>query len=117
MPSQARRRTAKLCTEQSAAKSERRAIDNDGRRDDVLTGLIALWPSELADKTIAGRLRVIAKLRSALRAERQRGIAGHWCYSLARHKALLSVYREEVRHIARKRPFEVRANRSRTTKQ
>jgi hypothetical protein len=30
-----------------------------------------------------------------LAAERGRGLAGHWAYELARHQALLAVYRHE----------------------
>lgn len=59
-----------------------------------LPRLIAVWPSEL--DAIADRktnVRWLAKLRKALRAERQRGIAGHWTYDLARHVELLAVYR------------------------
>lgn len=44
----------------------------------------------------AGRLRLLARLRTALRRERQRGRAGHWCYDLARHAQLLAAYRTEV---------------------
>ena len=66
------------------------------RRSIDLPKLVALWPSEIADTSTAGRLRLIAKLRSALRAERRRGIAGHWTYDLARHQELLAAYRAEV---------------------
>jgi hypothetical protein len=38
-------------------------------------------------------LRVLAKLRRALRAERRRGIAGHWSYDLNRHLGLLGAYK------------------------
>jgi hypothetical protein len=31
-----------------------------------------------------------------LRVERQRGIAGHWTYDLARHARLLRAYRAET---------------------
>jgi hypothetical protein len=37
------------------------------------------------------------KLRRALRQERQRGVSGHWAYSLSRHKALIESYRTEAR--------------------
>jgi hypothetical protein len=36
-------------------------------------------------------------LRRALRAERQRGIGGHWSYDLARHAQLLHAYRAEAK--------------------
>lgn len=65
----------------------------DRRRD--LPGLIAVWPQELADTSIAARERLLAKLQRALRAERRRGLAGHWTYDLARHAQLLAAYRAE----------------------
>lgn len=61
--------------------------------------LLPLWPSELDDTNLAGRLRLLSRLRAALRAERQRGIAGHWSYDLARHRALLNAYRAEAQNI------------------
>ena len=57
-----------------------------------LPKLIALWPHELEDRSEAGRLHIIAKLRRALRAERRRALASHWSYDLNRHLALLSAY-------------------------
>lgn len=58
--------------------------------------VLPLWPHELSDMSAAGRRRRVALLRRALRIERQRGVAGHWTYDLARHWALLAWYREEV---------------------
>jgi hypothetical protein len=60
-----------------------------------LPKLIALWPHELADESPEGRRRVLVKLRRALRAERRRGLAGHWSYDLNRHLGLLSAFRGE----------------------
>lgn len=60
-----------------------------------LARVLPLWPHELADESPIGRLRIISKLRRALRAERRRGIAGHWTYDLARHAELLRIYRIE----------------------
>jgi hypothetical protein len=57
---------------------------------------LALWPNELDDISAAGRQHVVAKLRRALRAERRRGVAGHWTYDLARHVELLHLYRREL---------------------
>ena len=51
--------------------------------------LLPLWPRELADMSPAGRAHVVAVLERALRAERRRGLAGHWTYNLARHVQLL----------------------------
>ncbi len=45
-----------------------------------LPKLIALWPCELEDASEAGSLRIIAKLRRALRAERRRALSGHGSY-------------------------------------
>lgn len=70
----------------------------DRERD--LPRLVALWPADLADTSRGARLRLLAKLRSALRRERQRGLAGHWCYDLARHAGLLAAYREEAAALA-----------------
>jgi len=44
---------------------------------------------------------VLAKLRRALRAERRRGLAGHWSYDLNRHVGLLSAYRGEQAGLAK----------------
>jgi hypothetical protein len=66
-------------------------------RERDLPSLVALWPSEITDGSEAGCLRVLAKLRRALRAERQRGVGAHWAYDLARHRRLLEAYRFEAR--------------------
>jgi hypothetical protein len=58
--------------------------------------LLPLWPRELADMSPAGRAHVVATLKRALRAERRRGLAGHWTYNLARHRQLLQAYRAEM---------------------
>jgi hypothetical protein len=65
-------------------------------RQAELPRVLPLWPHEIADESPAGRQLVIAKLARALRAERCRGIAGHWTYDLARHSALLRIYRLEL---------------------
>lgn len=76
----------------SAAGTARRAYDR--ARD--LPRLIALWPHEIDAASPAAHARLLAKLRKALRGERQRGLAGHWAYDLARHAQLLRAYRAEV---------------------
>jgi hypothetical protein len=58
--------------------------------------VLPLWPHEIEDDSPAARKRIVAKLHSALRAERRRGVAGHWTYDLARHVELLRVYRGEL---------------------
>ncbi|HEX9751844.1 MAG TPA: hypothetical protein VGA46_00150 [Methyloceanibacter sp.] len=61
-----------------------------------LPKLIALWPHELDDDSPEGRRHMLAKLRSALRAERRRALSGHWSYDLNRHLGLLSAYKGEL---------------------
>ena len=61
-----------------------------------LPKLIALWPIELEDQSLEGELRILGKLRRALRAERARALAGHWSYDLNRHLGLLSAYKGEL---------------------
>jgi hypothetical protein len=61
-----------------------------------LPRILPLWPDELADDSPRGRRLILARLGRALRAERRRGIAGHWTYDLARHAELLRVYRLEL---------------------
>ena len=65
-------------------------------RRSALGRLLPLWPHELEDESAPTRLHVIARLRKALRAERRRGLAGHWTYDLARHVELLRLYRAEL---------------------
>lgn len=61
-----------------------------------LPKLLPLWEWELATQSEAEHARLLARLRRALRAERQRGLSGHWTYDLARHVQLLRAYRAEV---------------------
>ena len=66
------------------------------RRERELMRLLPLWPHEIADRSLAGRRRMVAMLRRALRAERKRGLAGHWTYDLSRHAQLIGLYRAEL---------------------
>jgi hypothetical protein len=61
-----------------------------------LPRLIPLWPHELEDRSPEGTLRLLAKLRRALRAERRLAASGHWSYDLNRHLGLLSAYKGEL---------------------
>jgi hypothetical protein len=65
------------------------------RKRDLLC-LIGLWPHEIDDISAAGTQRIIAKLRSALRAGRIRGLAGHWSYDLDRHLGLVKACKNEM---------------------
>jgi hypothetical protein len=70
------------------------APDYVRRRD--LPRLLPLWPSEIETLDLGAHARLLARMRRALRLERQRGIGGHWAYDLARHAALLRAYRAET---------------------
>lgn len=61
-----------------------------------LPRLLPLWPRKIASMKAADHARLLARLRKALRAERQRGLGGHWTYDLARHAQLLRAYRAET---------------------
>ena len=45
-----------------------------------LPKLLPLWEWELASPSEAEHARLLARLRRALRAERLRGLSGHWTY-------------------------------------
>jgi hypothetical protein len=74
----------------------------DRRRE--LPRVLPLWPHDLDDNSPQGRRVILAKLRRALRAERRRGISGHWTYDLCRHVELLRVYRLELAESAGRGP-------------
>jgi Family of unknown function (DUF6477) len=65
-----------------------------------LPALLALWPSELDDFSLAGTREIVGRLETALQAERRRSRARHWCYDLNRHLALVSALTGEQRHLA-----------------
>jgi hypothetical protein len=66
-----------------------------------LPRVLPIGPEEIADESIAGRRRVVARLARALRAERNRGRSGHWTYDLNRHIALRQAYLAERRCLDR----------------
>jgi hypothetical protein len=70
------------------------------RRD--LPRLLPLWPHEVHPPDLAAHASLLARMRRALRLERQRGLAGHWTYDLARHALLLQAYRAETAEYVRK---------------
>ena len=66
----------------------------DRARD--LPKLLPLWPLKIVTSKTADHAGLLARLRKALRAERQRGASGHWTYDLARHAQRLRAYRAEA---------------------
>ena len=61
--------------------------------------MIPVGPDEIADRSPAARRAILVKLYRALRAERNRGRAGHWTYDLNRHIGLSQAYAAEQRAI------------------
>ena len=66
-------------------------------RNRHLRRLLPVGPDVVADLSVAGRRKVLRMLARALRAERNRGRAGHWTYDLNRHIALAQAYAAERR--------------------
>jgi hypothetical protein len=81
-------------TERHAEPASAAAQLYDRRRD--LPRLLPLWPHEIEAASLGEHARLLARMRRALRIERQRGRGGHWAYDLARHAHLLRAYRAEV---------------------
>jgi hypothetical protein len=81
--------------ESALCRAERAgAILYDRRRD--LARLIHLDPFKALPDTAEATDAILVGLRRALRAERNRGRAGHWTYDLNRHIALRQAYAAEV---------------------
>jgi hypothetical protein len=83
-------------------------------RERDLPKLIALWPREIDDRSSNGALHILAKLRRALRAERTRGLAGHWSYDLNRHLGLVGAFKGELAAYRAKKPSCIGAGGSRS---
>jgi hypothetical protein len=91
------------CIPRVAPRGAMRPSPSRDNRRTAIAGVLAVWPHEIEDDTLAGRERLLRRLRSALRAERRRGICGHWTYDLARHAELLRIYRDELAAVRRRR--------------
>ena len=69
------------------------AIDrkkSDAARDtrcNELAHLLGIRETEAADRSLSGRLKIIAKLKAARRVEIARGRAGSWLYDVYCHPA------------------------------
>jgi hypothetical protein len=64
-------------------------------RTQDLPRVLPVGPEEIADISANGRRAILKRLARALRAERNRGRAGHWTYDLNRHIALAQAYAAE----------------------
>jgi hypothetical protein len=85
-----------LAHDQATTVTQAANVSHTAGRVRELSRLLPLWPDEIADESPGARRRLVAIMRRALRAERQRGIGGHWTYDLARHAQLLEAYRTEL---------------------
>ncbi len=84
--------------EERAAQAFKRVVRAGAvtyRRAVHLPRLIPVMPSELSDPDPAMRRVLLRRLSRALRAERNRGRAGHWTYDLNRHIGLAQAYSAE----------------------
>nr|WP_280141744.1 DUF6477 family protein [Cohaesibacter marisflavi] len=64
-------------------------------RDRDLPGLLHMFPGELRSLEKNNEGAILRKLSQALRAERRRGRAAHYRYSLMRHIALMQAIAAE----------------------
>jgi hypothetical protein len=87
-------RTVPTVHEDSSSGADASASRYVRARD--LPKLLPLWPHEIEALSSVDHARLLARLRRALRSERQRGLSGHWAYDLARHAQLLRAYRAEA---------------------
>lgn len=74
----------------------------DYDRSRHLPRLIPIDPALLEDGSTEVRRFILNRLARALRAERNRGRAGHWTYDLNRHIGLKQAYAAEKRCAERK---------------
>jgi hypothetical protein len=73
-------------------------------RERHLPRLLPLEPKDLEDSRPEARRAILARLARALRAERNRGRAGHWTYDLNRHIGLRQAYAAERQLLAEMHP-------------
>jgi hypothetical protein len=69
-----------------------------GRRE--LARLLGIRETEAADKSLTGRLKIVAKLKAARKVEIARGRSGSWLYDVNRHLNLCTALRLEYESLA-----------------
>jgi hypothetical protein len=69
------------------------------RREQALPRLLPLIRRGERESEFAFTHTIVANLERAVRAERQRGRAGHWTYDLNRHAALNQALMAEKQHL------------------
>lgn len=70
------------------------------KRHKELAQLLGISEVEAADRSLGGRLRIIAKLKASRRVEIARGRAGSWLYDVNRHLNLCAALRQEYDALA-----------------
>lgn len=66
-----------------------------GARRRELAQLLGIREAEAAERSLSGRLKIIAKLKAARQVEIARGRAGSWLYDVNRHLNLCAALRQE----------------------
>jgi hypothetical protein len=64
-------------------------------RSKQLSLLLGVREAEAADRSLSGRLKIVAKLKKARRVEIARGRSGSWLYDVNRHLNLCAALRLE----------------------
>ncbi|MBI4725240.1 MAG: hypothetical protein HY765_09760 [Rhodomicrobium sp.] len=70
------------------------------KRCKELAQLLGIPGAEVRDRSLSGRLKIIAKLKAAKRVEIARGRAGSWLYDVNRHLNLCATLRQEYSALA-----------------
>ncbi len=65
-----------------------------------LAQLLGIREAEAADRSLSGRLKIIAKLKAARKVEIARGRSGSWLYDVNRHLNLCTALRLEYEALA-----------------
>ncbi len=72
-----------------------RKLRTAAMRSKQLALLLGVREAEAADRSLSGRLGIIAKLKAARRVEIARGRSGSWLYDVNRHLNLCAALRLE----------------------
>jgi hypothetical protein len=77
-----------------------RKAQKKGMARKALAQLLGIREAEAADKSLCGRLKIIAKLKAARKVEIARGRTGSWLYDVNRHLNLCAALRMEYEALA-----------------
>lgn len=78
--------------------------NRDLKRFTTGIGPVVLWPADIEDDSIDGRMRVIAVLEALSRRMRNAGVAGHWAYDFLTHGHVNWCLENERRELAELQP-------------